>query len=110
MGMEEEGKVVKMQMDDGTNKRGTFTFTGEDHTLGNLLRSTIIKNKKTEFCAYSVPHPSENIMNVRVQANDGTAIEITKKALERISKVCDVISEKFTAELAKYKNNLMQDV
>ena len=41
--MEEQGKAIRMQMDDNTDKRGTFTFTNEDHTLGNLLRSTIIK-------------------------------------------------------------------
>ena len=38
-----QSKAIKMQLDEGTNQRGTFTFTGEDHTLGNLLRSTIIK-------------------------------------------------------------------
>ena len=48
-------------------------------------------------------------MNVRVQANEGTAIEITKKALERISKICDVLTEKFSAELTKYKRSAMQD-
>jgi DNA-directed RNA polymerase I and III subunit RPAC2 len=34
--------------------------------LGNLLRNQIVKNKNVEFCAYSVPHPSEPVCNVRV--------------------------------------------
>ena len=44
----------------------TYSFVDEDHTLGNLLRNQIVKNKHVEFCAYSVPHPSEQICNVRV--------------------------------------------
>jgi DNA-directed RNA polymerase I and III subunit RPAC2 len=50
----------------GDESNATFTFYKEDHTLGNLLRNTLIKNKKVEFCAYSVPHPSEPYMNVRI--------------------------------------------
>ena len=44
----------------------TYSFVGEDHTLGNLVRNQIVKNKHVEFCAYSVPHPSEAICNVRI--------------------------------------------
>jgi len=36
-------KAVKIQLDENNEKRGTFSFIGEDHTLGNLLRSVIIK-------------------------------------------------------------------
>ena len=45
----------------------TYAFVGEDHTLGNLVRNQIVKNKHVEFCAYSVPHPSEAVCNVRIQ-------------------------------------------
>ena len=69
----------------------------------------MVCSKKTEFCAYSVPHPSESIMNVRVQVNDGTATEVAKKGLERIGKLCDVISEKFSEELARYQGS-MKDI
>ena len=44
----------------------TYAFYDEDHTLGNCLRNQIVKNKYVEFCAYSVPHPSEPIVNVRI--------------------------------------------
>ena len=40
-------------------QNATYSFTGEDHTLGNIIRNQIVKNKHVEFCAYSVPHPSE---------------------------------------------------
>ena len=50
------------------NKLGytIYRIPKEDHTLGNLLRNQIIKSNHVEFCAYSVPHPSEPIMNVRI--------------------------------------------
>lgn len=56
-------KDLSMQ---GDLRNATFSFNNEDHTLGNLLRNQIVKNKNVEFCAYSVPHPSEPVCNVRV--------------------------------------------
>ena len=44
----------------------TYSFVEEDHTLGNIVRNQILKNKHVDFCAYSMPHPSEQIVNVRV--------------------------------------------
>lgn len=50
----------------GDQQNATFSFYDEDHTLGNLLRNQIVKNPFVEFCAYSVPHPSEPICNLRI--------------------------------------------
>ena len=47
-------------------KNATYSFRDEDHTLGNLVRNQLVKNKQVEFCAYSIPHPSEPICNVRI--------------------------------------------
>ena len=51
----------------GDRTCATYTFKGEDHTLGNLLRYALIKNPDVEFCGYSITHPSENEMNLRLQ-------------------------------------------
>lgn len=51
--------------DDGTS--ASFQISEEDHTLGNALRYIIMKNPEVEFCGYSIPHPSENLLNVRIQ-------------------------------------------
>ncbi|KAJ3487320.1 hypothetical protein NLI96_g3614 [Meripilus lineatus] len=45
----------------------TFRINNESHTIGNALRWMLMKNPKVEFCGYSVPHPSENHIHVRVQ-------------------------------------------
>lgn len=43
------------------------TCRDEDHTLGNALRHVLMQNKEVDFCGYSVPHPSEPKMNLRLQ-------------------------------------------
>ena len=59
-------KEFQVKRAEGDRFNATYSFLNEDHTLGNLLRNQIIKNSHVEFCAYSVPHPSEPIMNVRI--------------------------------------------
>lgn len=51
----------------GDRTCATYNFKGEDHTLANLLRYSLIKNPEVEFCGYSITHPSENEMNLRLQ-------------------------------------------
>lgn len=87
----------------------TYSFVGEDHTLGNLVRNQIVKNKHVEFCAYSVPHPSEAVANVRIQlaeASAGAGVDtdkVLKASLKRVSRVCDALTEKFQTRLAEFK-------
>lgn len=45
----------------------TFVLREEDHTLGNLLRHVIMQNEAVEYCGYSIPHPSEAKLCLRVQ-------------------------------------------
>ena len=71
-----------------------------------------MKNHHVEFCAYSVPHPSEPIMNVRIQChkpkNDADAKaadseKVLNHGLKRISKICDVLTHKFNDSLEKFE-------
>ncbi len=80
----------------------------EDHTLGNLLRNVIIKNNQVEFCAYSVPHPSEPVMNIRLQVHEsaGDTKKVLRHGLKRISKMSDVLLEKFNNALEKHQNRM----
>ena len=45
----------------------TYVFYDEDHTLGNSLRYILSQRPDVEFCGYSIPHPSENKLNLRLQ-------------------------------------------
>jgi len=86
-----EGAKVKTDLSDD-RVSATFIIREEDHTLGfkvfklamlardaficfvstrNSLRYVLAKNEKTSFVGYSVPHPSEPVMNLRLQAQEG---------------------------------------
>ncbi|QLL32804.1 hypothetical protein HG536_0D03260 [Torulaspora globosa] len=86
-----------------TSEDGTcasFQITEEDHTLGNALRYMIMKNPEVEFCGYSIPHPSENLLNLRIQTYGGcTAVEALQKGLADLMDLCDVVEDKFTQRI-----------
>ncbi|CAE7452340.1 rpc19 [Symbiodinium natans] len=50
----------------------------------------LMKDPDVEFAGYTVPHPSEPQMNVRVQVHPGTTTDAAvEKALDNISAACD---------------------
>ncbi|KAF0429068.1 DNA-directed RNA polymerases I and III subunit RPAC2 [Gigaspora margarita] len=83
----------------------TFSISGEDHTLGNALRYVITlkirlsirsRSPEVEYCGYSIPHPSEDKLNIRIQTTENTtAIEAMRKGLEDLKTICDHIKETF---------------
>ncbi|KAI1743645.1 DNA-directed RNA polymerase [Xylaria scruposa] len=79
-----------------TSTAASFEFLKEGHTLGNALRYIIMKNPDVEFCAYAIPHPSEEKMNLRIQTYDTTtATAALEKGLQDLEDLCDVVSEEF---------------
>ena len=81
-----------------TANQATFTLENEDHTLGNALRHVLNGNPAVELCGYSVPHPMERRVNVRVQttgANGTTARTAMRDALLDVISVCDNVHEAY---------------
>jgi len=75
----------------------SFEFKKEDHTLGNALRYIIMKNPDVEFCGYSIPHPSEAKMHLRIQTYDQVSVyDVLEKGLTDLTDLCDVVMDKFT--------------
>mmetsp|Transcript_18575 Transcript_18575/g.33561 ORF Transcript_18575/g.33561 Transcript_18575/m.33561 type:complete len:93 (-) Transcript_18575:713-991(-) len=77
----------------GDPNSATFTFTQEGHTLGNALRYILLFHPETHFCGYSVPHPSEASMNVRLQTVSKPATEVLEDGLSKLMIVCDRLLE-----------------
>ena len=46
-----------------------FTIIKEDHTVGNLLRTQLLKTDEIRFAGYRTPHPLEYLMEMKVQTN-----------------------------------------
>ncbi|THY30963.1 hypothetical protein D6D01_03049 [Aureobasidium pullulans] len=85
------------QLPGSTDTAASFEFTKEDHTLGNALRYIIMKNPDVEFCGYSIPHPSEAKMNLRIQTWDEVNVyDVLEKGLNDLMDLCDVVVDKFT--------------
>jgi DNA-directed RNA polymerase I and III subunit RPAC2 len=91
---------VKPGADDGS---ATFIFGNEDHTLGNVLRYVLMRRSETEFCGYSVPHPYEPKMNVRLQTTGEPALEVLKKGLKDVEEAANVLDDAFAASLERFK-------
>jgi DNA-directed RNA polymerase, subunit L len=67
--------------------------------MGNALRYAIMKNPAVEFCGYTIPHPSDAKMHLRIQTTDSTtALEALEKGFNDLIDLCDVVTEKFTEE------------
>ncbi|OQD78375.1 hypothetical protein PENDEC_c001G02095 [Penicillium decumbens] len=90
----------------------SFQFEGEGHTMGNALRYAIMKNPAVEFCGYTIPHPSDAKMHLRIQTTDSTtALEALEKGFNDLMDLCDVVTEKFTASRDQFnaeKNNRLE--
>jgi len=63
---------------------GTYSLSGEGHTLGNALRYLAVKDPQVEFCGYSVPHPAEPVMNIRIQTKSEPSIEALERSLHSL--------------------------
>ncbi|CAX39762.1 DNA-directed RNA polymerase subunit, common to RNA polymerases I and III, putative [Candida dubliniensis CD36] len=96
---EQEYDINKIKILPGASEDGTsasFQIIDEDHTLGNALRYIIMKNPEVEFCGYSIPHPSENKLNIRIQTYGNiSAVEALHQGLDNLSELCSAIEDKF---------------
>ncbi|GAW21745.1 hypothetical protein ANO14919_112700 [Xylariales sp. No.14919] len=98
----EESQRVRI-LPGSTSTAASFEFLKEGHTLGNALRYIIMKNPDVEFCAYAIPHPSEEKMNLRIQTYDTTtATAALEKGLQDLEDLCDVVSEEFWTQREKF--------
>lgn len=87
----------------------SFIIRDEDHTLGNSLRYTIMKNPAVDFCGYTIPHPSEAKINFRIQSKvnaDGTAvpaIDIFRQGLVDLKQMCSIVLDKYEESVKTFK-------
>lgn len=100
---EREFDPEKIRLLPGSSEDGTassFQVLDEDHTLGNALRYIIMKNPEVEFCGYSIPHPSENKLNIRIQTYGNiSAVEALHQGLDNLAELCTSIEDKFSEKI-----------
>ena len=73
-----------------------FTLNKEDHTLGNLLNSQLLKDPKVVFAGYMVPHPLEHKVVLRVQTTpDYGPHEAFTNAIAALTTELSLLEERF---------------
>ena len=92
-------------MNGSTEYSATYIFGNEDHTLGNVLRYVLMQRKETDFCGYSIPHPYEPKLNIRLQTNKVKANNALKQGLKDLEVVASVIDDTYKAALEEFKSS-----
>ncbi|XP_006818068.1 DNA-directed RNA polymerase II subunit RPB11-a [Saccoglossus kowalevskii] len=84
-----------------------FTVNKEDHTLGNLLRSQLLKDPQVLFAGYKVPHPLEFKFVLRVQTTpDYSPQEAFTNAITDLISEVSLLEERFKVAVREKKEGL----
>ncbi|BBN18289.1 DNA-directed RNA polymerases I and III subunit RPAC2 [Marchantia polymorpha subsp. ruderalis] len=94
-------KEYGAEADDQT--ASTFSLTEEDHTLGNALRYVLNKDPRVSFVGYSIPHPSEERVNLRLQTTGLPARDVLKDGLQDMMALNDHVRVTFEKAVDDYK-------
>jgi DNA-directed RNA polymerase I and III subunit RPAC2 len=74
----------------------TFIFEDEGHTLGSLITYVLESFPETDFCAYSIRHPSENKMYLRLKVKEGNTVEdVFKHGIQELNKMLNHVKKTF---------------
>lgn len=94
-----------------SDRSKTFVFADEGHTLGNVLKSIVCRYPDVVFCGYTVPHPAEPVMHLRIQAAQGVrAVDVLQRGLEDLEKVCDHTISTFESAMEQSNTNLQKNI
>ncbi|CAG4940251.1 probable DNA-directed RNA polymerases I and III subunit RPAC2 isoform X2 [Colias croceus] len=80
----------------------TYVIQNESHTLGNALKCIINRYEDVQFCGYTLPHPAESKIHFRIQAHETPALEVLKRGLQDLQKVCDHTLNVFEKEVKEF--------
>nr|XP_054543466.1 DNA-directed RNA polymerase II subunit RPB11-a-like isoform X1 [Pan troglodytes] len=73
-----------------------FTINKEDHTLGNIIKSQLLKDPQVLFAGYKVPHPLERKIIIRVQTTpDYSPQEAFTNAIADLISELSLLEERF---------------
>ena len=104
-----EAEPEKLTVDaGGDSANATFTFHEEDHTIGNTLRYILNKNPEVAFVGYSVPHPSEPKMNLRLQTVGPPSTTVLHNALGTVYEIGGHVLSTFDKAVAEFKEKEQQ--
>ena len=63
--MQTEQSTSKVVYSEDKINLGTAIIMDENHTLGNIVRYQLLKDKAVKFAGYRVPHPLESKIEIK---------------------------------------------
>ncbi|KAK1442544.1 hypothetical protein BgAZ_300620 [Babesia gibsoni] len=73
----------------------TFSIENEDHTIGNTMRTLLVERKDVVFAGYSVPHPMQPEVSIRIQTTGVPAVKVFFESLDTLAEICDILTDAF---------------
>ena len=74
--------------------------------LLSFVKQILIQNQKVEFAGYSVPHPSEPIVHIRVQTHDPTtAVQALQESCETLHEQCEYVIQQLESKLPEVRED-----
>ena len=55
--------------DEEVENAGKFIIENEDHTLGNIIRTSLLLNKHVMFAGYRIEHPLSNKLYINIRTD-----------------------------------------
>lgn len=100
--MAEQNFEQKVEIIGADDTNLTFVLRDEDHTLGNALRYILMRHPDVKFCGYSIPHPSENVMNIRVETFGKSASQLFRGAILDLKAMAEHMRTTFGMQLENF--------
>ncbi|GAB5359795.1 hypothetical protein AAMO2058_000573000 [Amorphochlora amoebiformis] len=102
--LEDDEKKVEYEKDEKLTNCGIFAIRKEDHTIGNITRAHLLRNKKVLFAGYRIHHPliAEIKFKVRTTA-DSSPPAAMNKALNDSMKECRKLKKTFNEAVHTFK-------
>jgi len=89
-------KKIVIEKDTKVPNAAVFTINKEDHTLGNALRTQLLKDPQVLFAGYKIPHPLEAKFVLRIQTTpDYSPQEAFTNAITDLISEVSLLEERF---------------
>jgi len=98
-------KKVTYQKDTKIKDAASFIVRKEDHTLGNVVRMQLLRDKDILFAGYRMPHPLEHNIVIKIQTTqNSTPMKALENAIGDLTEEISLLEERFKTELERKRN------
>ena len=102
---------ISFEADSRLSDSGTFTILKEDHTLGNLLCMSILRDKRVLFAGYRLPHPLENRMVVKIRCQSAISpVDVISDSLTALNTELSGLTDQFKRAVHAHSQRQSMDI